>query len=76
MYALELAARLPDLIERVITLGSPIRSVEDSSHTFVLAAAKIVSIFRGTDHGCVTPSGACITNLVERHPGEVPITAE
>ena len=75
MYALELAVRRPDLIERVITLGSPIRSVEHSSHAFVLAAVRIISILRGTDHGCITSSGACIQNLVERHPGEVPITA-
>ncbi len=75
MYALELAVRRPDLIERVITLGSPIRSVEDSSHAFVLATAKLISILRGMDHGCLKPSSACIMDLVERHPGKVPTTA-
>ena len=68
MYALELAVRRPDLIERVITLGSPIRSVEDSSHAFVLATAKLISILRGVDHGC-------LKDLLEGHPGEVPTTA-
>jgi triacylglycerol lipase len=75
MYALELAVRRPDLIERVITLGSPIRSVEDSSHAFVLATAKLISILRGMDHGCLESSSACIMDLVERHPGRVPTTA-
>jgi triacylglycerol lipase len=75
MYALELAVRRPDLIERVITLGSPVRSVVDSSHPLVLATARFVAILRGMDHGCITPSGTCIENGVERHPGEVPTTA-
>jgi triacylglycerol lipase len=75
MYALELAVRRPDLIERVITLGSPVRSVGDSSHPLVLATARLISILRGMDHGCLTPSCACIKDLVERHPGEVPTTA-
>jgi hypothetical protein len=75
MYALELAVRRPDLIERVITLGSPIRSVEDSSHAFVLATARLISILRRMDHGCLTPSCASKMDLVERHPGEVPTTA-
>ena len=75
MYALELGVRRPDLIERVITLGSPVRSVQNSCHTFVLAAARLISILRGMDHGCLTPSGTCIMNLMERYPGEVPTTA-
>jgi len=75
MCALELAVRRPDLIERVITLGSPVRSVEDSCHALVLAIARLISIFRGLDHGCLTPSCACIMDLVDRHPAEVPTTA-
>src|SRR5260370_5730228 len=68
MYALELAVRRPDLIERVITLGSPVRSVEESSHALVLATAKLISILRGMDHGC-------LKDLLEGHPSEVPTTA-
>ena len=64
MYALELALRRPDLIERVITLGSPIRSVEDSGHAFVLATARLIMILHGVDHGC-------LKDLLEGHPGEV-----
>ena len=75
MYARELAVRRPDLIERVITLGSPIRSVQGSSHAFVLATARLISILRGMDHGCLTPSCVSMMDLVERHPGEVPTTA-
>ena len=75
MYALELAVRRPDLIERVITLGSPIRSAEDSCHTLVLATVRLISLLRGLDHGCLTSSCPCIIDPVGRRPGEVPTTA-
>jgi triacylglycerol lipase len=74
MYALELGVRRPDLIERVITLGSPVRSAQNSCHAFILATARLISILRGMDHGCLTPSCACIMDLMEGHP-EVPTTA-
>ena len=74
VYARELAARRPDLIERVITLGSPIRAVEDSSNPWVVAAAKLVAMIRGVDDGCLTSSCQCGIALVERPAGEVPTT--
>ena len=75
VYAQELAVRRPDLIERVITLGSPVRSAEDSCHTLVLATIRLVSMLRGLDQGCLTSSCACLKDLVELDPGEVPSTA-
>lgn len=75
VYAQELAVRRPDLIERVITLGSPVRSAEDSCHALVLAAIRLISMLRGLDQGCLTSSCACLKDLVERDPGEVPSTA-
>lgn len=75
MYALELAVRRPDLIERVITLGSPIRSAEDSCHALVLATVRLIALLRGLDYGCLTSSCPCIIDPVGRHPGEVPTTA-
>jgi triacylglycerol lipase len=74
VYARELAARRPDLVERVITLGSPIRLVEDSANALVIAMARLVATLRNMDDGCLTASCSCGMMLVERHPGEVPTT--
>jgi len=75
VYARELAARRPELVERVITLGSPIRLVEDSANALVITMARLVSRLRNMDDGCLTQSCSCGMMLVERHPGEVPTTA-
>jgi triacylglycerol lipase len=75
IYARELAARRPDLVERVITLGSPIRLVEDSANSLVITMARLVSRLRNMEDGCLTQSCSCGMMLVERHPGEVPTTA-
>jgi triacylglycerol lipase len=75
VYARELAARRPDLIERVITLGSPIRLVEDSANALVITMARLVSRLRNMDDGCLTQSCSCGMMLAERHPAEIPTTA-
>jgi triacylglycerol lipase len=75
VYARELAARRPELVERVITLGSPIRLVEDSANALVITMARLVSRLRNMDDGCLTQSCSCGMMLAERHPGEVPTTA-
>ena len=75
VYARELAARRPELIERVITLGSPIRLVEDSANALVITMARLVSRLRNMEDGCLTQSCSCGMMLMERHPGEVPTTA-
>jgi triacylglycerol lipase len=74
VYARELAARRPELVERVITLGSPIRLVEDSANALVLAMARLVAKLRNMDDGCLTQSCSCGMMLVERPPGDVPTT--
>jgi triacylglycerol lipase len=75
VYARELAARRPELVERVITLGSPIRLVEDSANSLVITMARLVSRLRNMADGCLTQSCSCGMMLVERHPGEIPTTA-
>jgi len=74
IYARELATRRPELVERVITLGSPVRLVEDSANAFVLATARLVARLRNMEDGCLTQSCSCGMMLTERHPGEVPTT--
>jgi triacylglycerol lipase len=75
VYARELAARRPELVERVITLGSPVRLVEDSANALVLTMARLVSRLRNMEDGCLTQSCSCGMMLLERHPGDVPTTA-
>ncbi len=75
IYARVLAARLPDSVERVITLGSPIRNVIDSSNPALRAAARWVQVMRRKEQGCLTESCSCGIRMVERLPDEVPVTA-
>ena len=74
VYARELAARRPELIERVITLGSPVRLIEDSSNAFVIMTARLVARLRNLDTGCLTQSCSCGMMLMGREPSEVPTT--
>lgn len=74
VYARELAARLPDLVERVVTLGSPIRFVEEMSNPLVIAMAKLVAILRNMDAGCLSQSCPCGMGIVERESVDVPTT--
>ncbi|HVN29696.1 MAG TPA: hypothetical protein VMT64_14460 [Candidatus Binataceae bacterium] len=74
VYARELAARQPDLVERIITLGSPVRLVEDSANALVIAMARMMGRLRSREAGCLTPSCKCGMMLTERDLGEVPTT--
>ena len=74
VYAREIAARRPERVERVITLGSPVRLVEDSANALVITMARLVSRLRNMDDGCLTQSCSCGMMLMERHPGEGPTT--
>ena len=74
VYARELAARRPELVERVITLGSPVRLVEDSANALVIVMARLVARLRNMEAGCLTRSCACGMMLVERIRGEIPTT--
>jgi hypothetical protein len=74
VYARELAARLPDLVERVVTLGSPIRFVEEMSNPLVTAMAKLIARTRNMDEGCFSQSCPCGMGIVERESVDVPTT--
>jgi hypothetical protein len=74
VYARELAARRAELIERVITLGSPVRLVEDSANALVITMARLVSRMRNLEDGCLTQACSCGMMLAERHVGEIPTT--
>jgi triacylglycerol lipase len=74
VYAREIAARRPELVERVITLGAPVRLVEDSANAVVVAMARLMGHLRNKEAGCLTSSCACGMMLVERNLGEIPTT--
>ncbi len=72
LYARELAARVPGQVERVITLGSPLRLLS-GVNAAVTAAARVVGLVRGSREGCFTESCSCGMALYERML-EVPAT--
>ena len=74
VYARELAARRPELVEGIITLGSSVRMAEDSANPLVIAMARLVAKLRNMEDGCLTQSCSCGMMMAERDPGEVPTT--
>lgn len=72
IYARELAARRPQWTERVITLGSPIRDVTDSSAALVAATARMVAKARKMEGGCMTESCSCGMKLLDAIPARCP----
>jgi hypothetical protein len=74
VYARELGARRPELVERIITLGSPIGISEDSTNPLVIAIARQVAKLRKLEDGCLTQSCSCGMTTAERIPDEVPTT--
>ncbi len=59
LYARELAHRHPDLLDRVITLGSPIREPRHHANVAVEAVARSVATLRGKADGCLSESCEC-----------------
>jgi alpha/beta hydrolase family protein len=59
LYARELAHRYPDHLDRVITLGSPIRSPHSHANLAVEAVARGVATLRGKADGCLSESCQC-----------------
>lgn len=59
LYARELAHRYPDCLDRVITLGSPIRSPHSHANPAVEAVARGVATLRGKADGCLSESCQC-----------------
>jgi triacylglycerol lipase len=74
VYARELAARRPELIESIITLGSPVRMSDDSANPLLVKMAVQVAKIRKLEDGCLTRSCPCGMKMAERIPDEVPTT--
>ena len=74
VYAREMARENPDMIERVISLGSPIRLPRETANYAVEAVARSIAMIRGKAEGCLTESCKCGVILSDDSPGEVPTT--
>jgi triacylglycerol lipase len=74
VYARELAHRNPQIVERVITLGAPIRWPRDSSNHAVAAVARSMARIRGKAEGCLSEACSCGLRMSELSPKEVPTT--
>jgi triacylglycerol lipase len=74
VYARELAARRPELVESIITLGSPIDLSDDSTSPLLSAMAVRIAKLRNLDEGCLTQSCPCGMKMAEGIPDEVPAT--
>ncbi len=74
VYARELARENPEAIERVISLGSPIRTPRETANYAVQAVARSIAMLRGRAEGCLTESCKCGLILSDDSPGEVPTT--
>jgi triacylglycerol lipase len=75
VYARALARENPDLVERVITLGAPIRQPRDSANYAVATIAGSVAALRGKAHGCLSENCQCGLRITDEAPLEVPVTA-
>lgn len=74
VYAREIARDKPEIIERVITLGSPIRQPRETANIAVEAVARSVAVLRGKAEGCLSESCGCGVMLRDESPAEVPAT--
>ena len=74
IYARELGHRNPDLVERVITLGAPIRWPRDSSNHAVAVVARSMARIRGKAEGCLSEACSCGMRMSEISPKDVPTT--
>ena len=73
VYAREIAREQPELIERVITLGSPIRQVRRHTNLALEVVATTVAAIRGKARGCFGEECQCGLMLSEESP-DVPST--
>jgi len=74
VYARELARIHPDAVERVITLGAPIRQPRDAANVAVQAVARSMAMLRGRADGCLSESCRCGMMINDIAPIGVPIT--
>jgi triacylglycerol lipase len=74
VYARELAHRFPAQIERVITLGSPIKAPREHANVAVQAVASSVARMRGRAEGCLSENCTCGLTISEGAPKDVATT--
>ena len=73
VYARQIAREQPEMIERVVTLGSPIRQVRRHTNLAIEAVAKAVAAINGKAQGCFSEECQCGLRLSEESP-DVPTT--
>ena len=74
VYAREIARAQPEMVERVITLGSPIRQPRRHANIAVQAVARSVAALRGRADGCLSEECQCGVILSDDSPADVPTT--
>jgi triacylglycerol lipase len=74
VYARELARERPEMVERVISLGSPIRMPRRHANIAVQYVAKSVAALRGKADGCLSEECKCGVILSDDSPADVPTT--
>lgn len=74
VYAREIGREQPEMVERVITLGSPIRQPRRAANLAVQAVARSIAALRGKADGCLSESCQCGLILKDESPAQVPAT--
>jgi pimeloyl-ACP methyl ester carboxylesterase len=74
VYAREIAREHPEMVERVITLGSPIRMPRLHANLAVQAVARSIAAIRGKAKGCLSEECQCGLLLSDDSPADVPTT--
>jgi triacylglycerol lipase len=74
VYAREIAREQPEMVERVISLGAPLRLPRNAANLAVQAVARSVAAIRGKADGCLSESCKCGLILSDESPADVPST--
>ncbi len=74
LYARELAHRLPAEVDRVITLGAPLRRPRDAANLAVQAVARSMAAIRGRAEGCLSEACTCGLSIHDDFHDAVPTT--
>ncbi len=74
VYAREIAREHPEMVERAITLGSPIRQPRRAANLAVQAVARSMAALRGKADGCLSESCQCGLMLSDESSAQVPAT--
>jgi len=74
VYAREIAREQPEKVERVISLGSPLRQPRKAANLAVQAVARSIAALRGKADGCLSEECKCGLALSDESPAQVPAT--